>query len=82
MTNLGLQIVILDGGFVYVGNCVINEGFLLIDNARNLRLWGTKKGLGELRTGPTANTVVDDTGEILVPISRVIHFIKIERGWT
>jgi hypothetical protein len=79
--DLGKQIVIIDNGFVHVGNCSISDGFLRIDDAKNLRLWGTKQGLGELANGPTGNTIADPIGKILVPIGRVVFFIEVIGGW-
>jgi hypothetical protein len=74
--DLGSQIVVVDRGFVYVGNVTIEGDICRIANARNVRKWGTSKGLGELVNGPTKDTVVDEAGEVLVPMRAVIHFIK------
>lgn len=76
------QIVVLDRGFVYVGD-VSNDcdGSLIIENAKNIRRWGTSKGLGELRNGPLANTVVDDVGTVRAPERAVIHMIAVQGGW-
>lgn len=79
--ELGQQIVILDGGFVYVAECTLADGFLMMTNARCIRKWGTTSGLGELRSGPTSQTVLDVTGEIVAPLGRVIHMIKCTAAW-
>ena len=79
--ELGTQIVIADRGFVYVGKVTVEGDFALITNARCIRKWGTSKGLGELVNGPTKDTVLDDAGEVLVPMKAVIHFIKCTRDW-
>lgn len=79
--DLGFQIVVLDRGFVYVGQVSINGDLVKITNARNIRYWGTTKGLGELADGPTKSTKLDDVGEILAPLRAVIHFIKCKREW-
>ena len=42
----GTQIVVLDRGFVYVGKVTFQGDLLRIENARNIRGWGTTKGLG------------------------------------
>ena len=76
--NLGIQIVIVDNGFVYVGECYWEEDFLKISNAKNIRIWGTTKGLGQLISGPTKSTVTDDCGTCLVPKPRVVSFLKTE----
>ena len=81
MNQIGSQIVVCDGSFVYIGNCEVDEKWLFIHGARNIRRWGTKAGLGELRNGPTKETISDLSGEVLVPLNRVNHFIKVVKGW-
>lgn len=81
MNPIGKQIVVVDNGFVYVGEVTIDGGFCLINEAKNIRVWGTSKGLGELRNGPTAKTTAEECGNVLIPFSRVCHFIQISRGW-
>lgn len=71
----GMHIAVLDRGFVYVGHCQYEGDWLRITNAKNIRVWGTKKGLGELRTGPTAETELDEAGTILVPRRGVMHLM-------
>lgn len=74
-----LNIVILDRGFVYVGDVSINGDWLLISNAKNVRRWGTTQGLGELAAnGPQPETRLDMGGEIKAPIRAVIGLIKCE----
>jgi len=79
--DLGTQIVVADRGFVYVGKVSIDVEMARITNARNIRVWGTTKGLGELVNGPTSKTALDEVGEVLVPMKAVIHFIKCSRDW-
>jgi len=81
MKDLGKQIVVIDNGFVHVGQCSIEGGFLRIDNCKNIRVWGTTKGLGELINGPTKESKLDECGLVLVPIGRVVFFLKVVRGW-
>lgn len=64
--NLGMRIVVLDRGFVYVGNVEEFPSRIVIRDASNIRIWGTTKGLGELVTGPTPNTKVDRVGVVEV----------------
>lgn len=71
----GQHIVVLDRGFVYVGDITVDEEWVRIENARNIRVWGTTAGLGELRTGPTKSTKVDVCGEVLVPRRALISLI-------
>jgi hypothetical protein len=77
MKNLGKQIVVIDNGFVHVGECSSDGEFLRIDNARNIRVWGTQHGLGQLRSGPAKETKHDVLGTVLVPSGRVIFYIAL-----
>ena len=79
--ELGTTIVVLDRGFVYVGRVHVEGDMVTVTNARNIRKWGTTKGLSELVNGPTTNTVLDEVGEIAAPLRAVIHFIKCKRDW-
>jgi hypothetical protein len=74
-TNRGQAIVVLDRGFVYVGELSINGTELTITNAKNLRSWGTTQGLGELRNGPLSSTKLDVVGEVIAPVKSLIHYI-------
>lgn len=81
MKNLGKQVVVVDNGFVHVGDCSINGEMLKIENAKNIRRWGTERGLGQLRDGPVkGKTVSDDCGTILVPFGRVVFFLQLKDG--
>jgi len=82
MKKLGKQVVVIDKGFVHVGDCSIQDGLLCIDNCKNIRVWGTERGLGQLAGGPTKNTVCDVCGTVLVPISRVVFFLRVTGGWS
>ena len=76
-TISGQHIVVLDRGFVYVGRCEIQGDYLLIKDARNIRRWGTTKGLGQLaNSGPTPQTVIEETGDLSVPIKALIFILQ------
>lgn len=79
--DLGKQIVVIDNGFVHVGDCSMQDGLLSIDNCKNIRAWGTTNGLGQLISGPTKDTKADSCGSVLVPINRVVFFLKVVKGW-
>lgn len=69
----GFAVVVLDRGFVYVGNVEVDADWCVISNAKNIRKWGTTEGLGELVLGgPTSNTVLDDIGTVRAPMRAVI----------
>lgn len=79
--KLGKQIVVLDRGYIYIGDVEILNGHVLIHEAKNIRYWGTKNGLGELINGPLLKTKVDFVGEINARYTAVIHFIQCNQGW-
>ena len=72
---MGQNIVVLDRGFVYVGDVTEEGDYLRVTNCRSVRFWGTKSGLGELRNGPLAETKLDDVGEIIAPKRALIHLV-------
>jgi len=75
----GLNIVILDRGFVYVGDVTIDGDWLLIQDAKNVRRWGTSQGLGELAAkGPQPETKLDMGGTMKAPLRAVIGLLKCE----
>lgn len=80
----GLQIAVLDRGFVYVGQVYTNGEWCVIENAKNVRRWGTTKGLGELAAqGPQRNTVLDEAGTVKASIRSLNHLIGCEaEKWT
>jgi len=72
----GKQIVVLERGFVYVGDVSREGDIITINNARNIRRWGTTAGLGQLaKQGPQAATKLDDAGVVTAHIGSVIHTI-------
>lgn len=74
----------IDNGFVHVGDCEFIESprpIVKMSNCKNIRQWGTSKGLGELATGPTEKSQVDDCGTVLVPFDRVVFFLQVTSGW-
>jgi len=75
----GLCIVVLDKGFVYVGQLMTDDKFLTIMEARNVRRWGTTKGLGQLALdGPQPNTALDKCGTVRALIGELKHMILCE----
>ncbi len=77
----GFAIVVLDRGFVYVGNVTHDGEWCVITDAKNIRRWGTTRGLGELALGgPTSSTELDDVGTVRAPSRAVISLIDTETG--
>lgn len=63
--RVGYRIVVLQRGWVVVGDVTKTGSVLVISDARVIRRWGTKdKGLGGLVDGPLAETVLDDAGTV------------------
>ena len=72
----GLKLVVLTNGFVYIGVVLQRSEGLLVSSAKNIRVWGTTKGLGQLAlNGPTKDTILDEVGELFAPMHAVIHVI-------
>ena len=79
----GTAIVVLDRGFVYIGNVTVDGDSGLIENAKNIRVWGTTNGLGELVNGPTKDTKLDAVGNVRAPMRAVISIIDAKADkWT
>ncbi len=73
------RIIVADRGWIFVGNCVDNsDGSVTITNTKNIRRWGTTKGLGELSNGPTSKTIADDYGTVK---TKPIATIAVTGGW-
>lgn len=75
----GYAIVVADRGFVYVGDVVMDDSFAVVTNARNIRRWGTERGLGELALeGPKSETKLDAVSVVRIPARAVISVIDTE----
>ena len=78
----GIQIVVADRGFVYVGRVKTDAEWVYVTDAQNLRVWGTTKGLGELANGPLSSTKMDRTGNIKINRKALISLIDVEeKAW-
>ena len=75
-----IQIAVLDRGFVYIGYVKKDGDFLILTHAKNIRVWGTTKGLGQLVNGPLSNTTLDDVGTVHVPLRALISLIDVEQS--
>ena len=74
-----LSIVILDRGFVLVGDARVDGDWVVTTNASIIRRWGTTKGLGELAAnGPLAKTVLDPIGTMRSPLRALIGLVACE----
>lgn len=58
-----IRIVVLQRGWVIVGE-YSKEGLdCRVSRASVIRRWGTSKGLGELKNGPLTETILDPLGD-------------------
>ena len=80
ITATETQIVVGQRGWVFVGQVSEDGDDLVITDARNIRVWGTTKGLGELVAGPTGSTKSDVYGVVRMPKLTVIARINVDAG--
>ncbi len=79
---MNIQIVILQRGWVFVGDLTQNGTECTLRNGYNVRRWGTSYGLGELADkGPLAETKLDPVKEISFHELAVIAKIKCSSVW-
>lgn len=83
-TDGEIKIAVLDRGFVYIGQVdATDPNMLILRNAKNIRVWGTTKGLGELVNGPLSATKLDSVGTVRIPFRALISLIDVEQSkWT
>lgn len=74
---MDIKIVVLDKGFVYVGYTEVKDGWVHMHDCLNIRRFGTTEGLGQLRNGPTSETVFDKVGELIAPLHALISIIDV-----
>lgn len=78
-----VRIVVLQRGWVIVGRYSRDGDTCYLDDAAVIRVWGTTKGLGELRTGPTSATKLDLCGHVEFHVLTACFTIACqESGWT
>lgn len=60
-------ILVVEGGWVLVGNVELRAKTATVTNAHVIRVWGTDKGLGQIAlNGPTPKTVLDKLGKAYI----------------
>jgi hypothetical protein len=75
-----VQIVVAQRGWVFAGRVTQEGDDIVIRNAKNIRQWGTTKGLGELVNGPLSSTKYDDYGTVRMPALSVVARIDAKEG--
>lgn len=73
------RIVVLQRGWVAVGDYAADGDEVSLTNASIVRRWGTTKGLGELAAnGPRPNTILDPCGTLRVHQLAVVLMLDCE----
>lgn len=77
------QIVVLQRGWVVIGDVEKTETEVLINNCSVIRVWGASKGLGEIaENGKTDKTKLDPCPPVAVhPLSVVLFMNVNEDKW-
>jgi hypothetical protein len=70
------RIVVLQRGWVVVGNFAADGDEVVVTKAKVVRRWGTTKGLGQLVDGPLKDTVLDPAGEVRANKLAVVLTVK------
>jgi hypothetical protein len=72
--QLGICLVVATEGFVWVGETTKQDGeWLHITRGRQVRVWGTSKGLNELVNGPIkGSTELDDPAPVVSITMRAV----------
>ena len=80
MKTFNCVLAVLDKGFVYHGNLVIeDDGWFTLTSVRNVRRFGTSRGLGQLAlTGPSKETALDPCNTVRGTVSGLMHIIECE----
>lgn len=75
--NRDIRIVILQRGWVMVGEFKQEGSKCSLDGTSVLRIWGTSRGLGELVNGPLPYTKLDPAGHVEFNELNVVASIRV-----
>lgn len=78
-----IKIVVLQRGWIYIGRFSREGNDCRLNNAYNIRTWGTTKGLPELVNGTTKDTKLDKCdGVVEFDWLTVVHTITVDpKSW-
>ena len=77
-----VKIAILQRGWVFVGRFKKSGSDCVLENASCIRQWGTTRGVGELVSGPTSSTKLDNAGTVRFNEMTIVALIDAEeKGW-
>lgn len=75
-----IKIVVVDRGWVFIGNVFKGSDSTLIKNAHVIRRWGTCEGLGELCIkGKLQNTILEKCLDVEIPLKSIIAFFDCDQ---
>jgi hypothetical protein len=79
-----IQIVVVDSGWVLVGESNTQAKQVILTNASVVRVWGTNKGLGQIALdGPTSGTVLDKIGVVYIERSQIKFLVDCDdKKWS
>lgn len=77
-TGSKIKIAVLQRGWVAIGQFHQEGDKFSLTNASTIRYWGTTKGLGELKTGPTDKTKLDKAGDMTFERLTVVTLMDVE----
>ena len=75
----GKRIVVLQRGWIVVGDWTQTGEEVELTDASVIRVWGTTNGLGELRQGPTSKTVLDPCGTLRFHVLTVVLSMIVDK---
>lgn len=79
---MDIKIAILPGGWVFVGDFSTDGEMVTLKNSYNIRVWGTRSGLGQIQlNGPTKDTVLDPSGDVRFHILTAILMDCVPEKW-
>jgi len=75
------QIVVLQRGWIVIGDVAKEDEQISIKNCSVIRVWGTSKGLGEIaKNGPTGNTKLDPCPDCFVHPMTVVMYMNVDES--
>jgi hypothetical protein len=78
-TNSLRQIVVLQRGWIVVGDVTQSGNTIIINNASVIRRWGTTNGLGQLALGgATKDTILDPCGTVKAHELAIVMTIDVQ----
>lgn len=79
----GLQVCVLQRGWVYIGDVTQLGDEYTIQNGACIRRWGTTKGLGQIaKDGPTANTELEPCPTVRFhEVGKILMIAACEDKW-